>query len=181
MLYRPQNTTPSPSYRAHAQIHLSNLSGVFCHRAILMWGGGVTGRQTTAFIQLVLSKTRKSEIFEAATMVNLHQSTILAIITSMWHTLKDLILDKSCRFGPYSPKRTGKSASWIKSQSRRARQVKHIVFFLLKSNRSPATLSLYKADSRRQSKLMRFSNCQCEEKLDVKSNPRRFFAHVRSN
>ncbi len=50
-------------------------------------------------------------------------------------------------------------------------------------NRSPASLSIYKAESRRLSKLMQISWRQYESKLadEVKSNPRRFFAHVRRN
>ncbi len=62
-------------------------------------------------------------------------------------------------------------------------QAKQVAFFLFKANPSHDTLCVYKAESRRISKFIRVSRRQYESKLadEVKSNPRRFFAHVRRN
>ncbi len=61
--------------------------------------------------------------------------------------------------------------------------MKQVAFFLFKTNPSPDNLSVYKAESRKLSKLMRISRRQYKSKLadEVKSNPRRFFALVRRN
>ncbi len=116
-------------------------------------------------------------------MVNWQQISSLESVTDMWHTFRDWILDLRNKFVPYSPKKTGKGVPWIKSRRRRVRQAKQVAFFLFKTNPSPATLSVYKAESRRLSKLMRVSRRHYESKLadEVKFNPRRFFAHVRRN
>ncbi len=59
---------------------------------------------------------------------------------------------------------------WLEGQYRysfvrRARQAKQVAFFLFKTNPSPATLSVYKAESRRLSNLMRLSRRQYDSKL----------------
>ncbi len=116
-------------------------------------------------------------------MVNWHHIPSLESVTDMLLTLRGWILDLRNRFVPYSPKNTGKDVQWIRSRHRRARQAKQVAFFLLKANPPHATFSVYKAESRRLSKLMRISRRQYESKFadEVKSNPRRFFAHVRRN
>ncbi len=53
-------------------------------------------------------KTRRSEVVEAATMVNWQQISSLESVTDSWLTLRDWILDLRNRFVPYSPKKTGK-------------------------------------------------------------------------
>ncbi len=128
-------------------------------------------------------KTRKSELVAAATMVNWQHISSLESVTDMWLTLRDWILDLRNRFVPYSPKKTGKDVPWIRSRHRRVRHAKQVAFFLFKAIPSHATLSVYKAESRRLSKLLRISRRQYESKLavEVKFNPWRFFAHVRRN
>ncbi len=97
-------------------------------------------------------KTRRSELVKAATMVNWQPIWSLESVTDMWLTLRDWILELRNRFVPYSPKKTGKSVPWIRSRHRRAKQTKQVAFFLFKANPSRATLSVYKAESRRLSK-----------------------------
>ncbi len=67
-------------------------------------------------------KTRRSELVEAATMVNWQHISSLESVTDMWLTLGDWILDLRNRFVPYGPKKTGKDVPWIRSRHRRARQ-----------------------------------------------------------
>ncbi len=86
-------------------------------------------------------KTR-SELVEAATMVNWQHISSLESITDMWLKLRDWILDLRNRFVPYSPKKTGKDVPWIRSRHRRARQAKQFALFLFKANPSHATLSV---------------------------------------
>ncbi len=116
-------------------------------------------------------------------MVNWQHISSLESVTDMWLTHRDWILDLRNRIVPYSPKKTGKDVHWIRSRHRRVRQAKQVAFLLFKANPCHATLSVYKAESRGLSKLLRISRRQYESKLadGVKSNPRRFFAHVRRN
>ncbi len=116
-------------------------------------------------------------------MVNRHHTLSLESVTYICNTFKDWILDLRNKFAPYSPKKTGKGVPWTRSRHRRVRQAKQVAFFIFKTNPSPSTLSVYKAEFRRLSKLMRLSRRRYESKLadEVKFNPRRFSAHVRRN
>ncbi len=86
-------------------------------------------------------------------------------VTDMWLTLRHWVLDMRNRFLPYILQKTDKGPPWIRSKHRRARLVKNVVFFLFKANRTPVTLSVYKAESKRLLKLMRISIRQYESKL----------------
>ncbi len=52
-------------------------------------------------------KTRRSEVVQAATMVNWQQISSLESVTDMWLTLREWILDLKNRFVPYSQKNNG--------------------------------------------------------------------------
>ncbi len=69
-------------------------------------------------------KTRRSELVEAATLVNWQHISSLESVTDMWLTLRGWILDLRNRFVPYSPKKIGEGVPWIRSRHRRARQAK---------------------------------------------------------
>ncbi len=58
-------------------------------------------------------KTRRSELVEAATMINWQHISSVESVADMRLTLKDWILDLRNRFVPYSPKKTGKDAGNI--------------------------------------------------------------------
>ncbi len=50
-------------------------------------------------------KTRRSEVVQAATMVNWQQISSLESVSDMWLTFRDWNLDLKNRFVPYSPKK----------------------------------------------------------------------------